>query len=813
MTTDSQGLARIIIAGEDVPVPGALKIVTFKDPGGFSFYSTTTNIPISSQLWYDRVRKGKVIRTREELKEVVHLVVLHTDCTRNSKQCYMVLVNRGLSTHFMIDWDGTIYQATDVIHCAAHAGGGVNMQSVGIDLNNLLLPFHPGDPDKPYRVAVGAGHDEQFQDPLYRRPEASEFEYMKLQNSVIRSYGYTDQQYQALTALLRALSAELPLLSPSTEEDENPIPRHPMDEKGKVIATALQDGDAQGWRGVLGHWHITPGKWDPGPGFDWDRMYHSLRGEDNFFPVELEPNRKRGSVVTEKDMGEVAARYFENNERGTGGYYGVGVNQAWHGGVHIRVAVGSPVQSMFTGHVVAARLGPTTALGSNNFVVIRHVLPMPTTHDPGRKMTLYSLYMHLSEQDLSDAALADSTRKDVPKWLHDLYRISRIRDDAQASEEKRPDPSGNKNAAKDKSKNKKDKEPQKAAADGPDDSEIAQDIQEMVDRTEKRPYLEFGPGLSALRAGKVAYFPWKSESETENLKVPSGSLLGYSGEFGPERTREALIHVELFADKSWREAIDLALHSDSFSVMEEDTPGTLHIQSAAVLRMFGAKRKVTVGTKKFLFDETRLRPDDIQRFFESPEREADRGYLRKAIIRHVSEWSDQVDWIKALSDAQDWAGKCQHFEELLQDQSQRYRNGVFSSAILEILPFIWLTEDTAKNIGLDVTEWDGTLYHFHPVHFLMWLTFKSSNRVRVFAKSKTRKQLEKEQKKTIEKAQEQRFSQGPAGVDGEELLDESLFVDLGAQVPNPKELLDPFRGLRRRGLWRWTFGDGGEQGG
>ncbi|NUN12816.1 MAG: N-acetylmuramoyl-L-alanine amidase [Myxococcales bacterium] len=813
MTTDSFGLPRIIIAGEDVPVPGALKIVTFKDPGGFSFYSTTTNIPISSQLWYDRVRKGKVIRTREELKEVVHMVVLHTDCTRNSKQCYMVLVNRGLSTHFMIDWDGTIYQATDLIHCAAHAGG-VNMQSVGIDLNNLLLPFHPGDPDKPYRTAVGAGHDEQFQDPAFRRPEANEFEFMKLQNSVIRSYGYTDQQYQALTALLRALSAELPLLSPSTEGDENPIPRHPMDEKGKVITTALQDGDALGWRGVLGHWHITPGKWDPGPGFDWDRMYHSLRGEDNFFPVELDANRKRGSVVTEKDMVDVANRYFENNERGSGGYYGVGVNQAWHGGMHIRTPVGTPVNAMFTGHVVAARLGSQTALGSNNFVLVRHVLPMPTTNDPTRKMTLYSLYMHLNEQDLSDAALADSTRKDVPKWLHDLYRISRMLDDADAAKDKGAASSDNqKKEAKDKKKKDLDKVPEQKDIAPSEEENAAQDIKEIVDRSERKPYLEFGPGLSALRTGKVAYFPWKSDSETENLKVPSGSLLGYSGEFGPARTREALIHVELFSDKSWREAIDLALHSDSFSVMEEDTPGTLHVESPSVLRIFGAKRKISIGTKKFLFDETRLRPDDIQRFFEDPARDVERGYLRKSIIRHVSEWSDQVDWIKALSDAQDWAAKCQDFEALLQDQSQRYRKGVFSSAILEILPFIWLTADTAKHIGLDVTEWDGTLYHFHPIHFLMWLTFRSSNRVRVFAKSKTRKQLEKEQKKTIEKAQEQRFSLGPAGAEGEELLDESLFVDVGARVPNPKELLDPFRGLRRRGLWRWTFGAGDEQGG
>lgn len=67
--------------------------------------------------------------------------VLHWDVTLNARETRKVLAQRGLSTHFVIDWDGTIYQLVDLAYPAWHAGTDVvNNRSVGVDLNNPVYP-------------------------------------------------------------------------------------------------------------------------------------------------------------------------------------------------------------------------------------------------------------------------------------------------------------------------------------------------------------------------------------------------------------------------------------------------------------------------------------------------------------------------------------------------------------------------------------------------------------------------------------------------------------------------------------------------
>jgi hypothetical protein len=98
----------IIINGEPYKVEG-VKVVTWLDPGGFSFEANVAAAlaKTGSGLYSDRrTKKGAPVKTLDELKEAVHMVVLHTDLTYDSELCFRVLVDRGLSTHFMIDWDG-----------------------------------------------------------------------------------------------------------------------------------------------------------------------------------------------------------------------------------------------------------------------------------------------------------------------------------------------------------------------------------------------------------------------------------------------------------------------------------------------------------------------------------------------------------------------------------------------------------------------------------------------------------------------------------------------------------------------------------
>lgn len=63
-----------------------------------------------------------------------------------------------------------------------------------------------------------------------------------------------------------------------------------------------------------------------------------------------------------------------------GGFFPLGVNNFWHGGVHLPANAGSIVRAPFDGKIVAVRLGATTAAseaayGNLNFILLRHEIP------------------------------------------------------------------------------------------------------------------------------------------------------------------------------------------------------------------------------------------------------------------------------------------------------------------------------------------------------------------------------------------------------------------------------------------------------
>jgi hypothetical protein len=69
------------------------------------------------------------------------IFVNHWDVCLSSESCAMVLGRRGISVHFCIDNDGTIYQLLDTQHGAWHAGiGKVNHKSIGVEISNAYYP-------------------------------------------------------------------------------------------------------------------------------------------------------------------------------------------------------------------------------------------------------------------------------------------------------------------------------------------------------------------------------------------------------------------------------------------------------------------------------------------------------------------------------------------------------------------------------------------------------------------------------------------------------------------------------------------------
>ena len=67
------------------------------------------------------------------------MFVNHWDVCLSSESCARVLNKRGISVHFLIDNDGTIYQMLDTQHQAWHAGS-VNRKSIGVEIANAYYP-------------------------------------------------------------------------------------------------------------------------------------------------------------------------------------------------------------------------------------------------------------------------------------------------------------------------------------------------------------------------------------------------------------------------------------------------------------------------------------------------------------------------------------------------------------------------------------------------------------------------------------------------------------------------------------------------
>ncbi len=72
------------------------------------------------------------------------MFVNHWDVCLSSESCAKVLNKRGISVHFLIDNDGTIFQTLDTQHKAWHAGipryEGGNPKGIGVEISNAYYP-------------------------------------------------------------------------------------------------------------------------------------------------------------------------------------------------------------------------------------------------------------------------------------------------------------------------------------------------------------------------------------------------------------------------------------------------------------------------------------------------------------------------------------------------------------------------------------------------------------------------------------------------------------------------------------------------
>lgn len=442
------------------------------------------------------------------------------------------------------------------------------------------------------------------------------------------------------------------------------------------------------------------------------------------FPVDLGHGFEYSSFNVET--------YLQHTERDhPGGYFPIGANTIWHGGLHVHADRGAPVVACATGTVVAARMADGDEalgeFGSRNFVLIRHEL------EPGQ--VWYSLVMHLDQEPL-DAA---SER---------IKRLPWLRDQPQQLQPGFTTPPGGNAAFQYDTSGKfiiggdwgAKVSDNFTLADYSNDGrqtvrahvDLVAEVQALrgassltihtVDASGEGCVLDTRSGLlDAAKArlgqklhtaeqfldGRVyvslraesALLPFDAEGRTlhvvdaallddlraglivrPNRTVAAGDILGYVGEYGSPGYEATMIHWEVFSaanlfagDASWTEIVD---DDEDFTI---DAP-----------RLFELVPQDRWGLDPL---QQNLEPDEVEAFYRDDPKAAD---LRRYACKFCTEWGPP-DLDLAIEHM-----KLRWFTRGLREKLERY---------------LWWSELQADGHG-DCLPDDPRVWHYNPVTFL-----------------------------------------------------------------------------------------------
>jgi N-acetylmuramoyl-L-alanine amidase len=281
------------------------RVVLWMDPGGYDAYRVERRFaPLEKSGWeashlevkdlsspnHYNLRKGDLTAEEVEkvrgggwdlpsLQRVVDQFVIHYDACGTSRQCFKVLHDlRGLSVHFLLDVDGTVYQTLDLKERAWHATSS-NSRSVGIEIANIGA-YAPGN-EKPLsewyesdgkgcvrlKIPQRIGEGGIFTRGFVGHPARCQPVSGLVQGHEYIQYDFTPQQYEALIQLAGALCSIFPNLKCDA----------PRNAAGEVSSEKLPDAELKTYQGILGHLHIQSEKVDPGPAFQWDHFLRETR--------------------------------------------------------------------------------------------------------------------------------------------------------------------------------------------------------------------------------------------------------------------------------------------------------------------------------------------------------------------------------------------------------------------------------------------------------------------------------------------------------------------------------------------------------
>jgi N-acetylmuramoyl-L-alanine amidase len=332
-------------------------------------------------------------------------------------------------------------------------GESVNTNSIGIEHANVGPAFNLTNDD----TFTGAGANRRPTDGNHWL-SMPHYAYSGSNLSSHAFQAYQEEQYLAMILLLRYLClkhriARRFLGDTTTEKFAR------WHNRGTLVRSRLMR-----FRGIFAHMNCHNTKECGGPALHRNRLFRGIIDEW-WLPIEVEgtereyymgpfdpqPNtpsfyRWSGGALTAalfRDCNVDALQetksyflldrvdwYYAQTEIITvGGFFPIGTNRIWHGGVHFQPKdANRKIYAACSGTIVAARLGSDAALeadkeyGSQRFVLIRHCVYWQQEPDPGGgQRTNYSvdptyfftLYMHLAP-----VAKMDGADDNNPPWFN-----------------------------------------------------------------------------------------------------------------------------------------------------------------------------------------------------------------------------------------------------------------------------------------------------------------------------------------------------------------------------------------------------------
>lgn len=256
----------IVVCGKKYDI--GTRVVLWDEPDGLNGYDTTRYVHRIQNRKTGKTKKRVVSgyrfsrrgwrrkRTLENLRKVVTQFFLHHDGMYRAKGTFHVLhVERGLSCHFLLDDDGTIYQTIDLWEKGWH-GGNCNPVAVGIEIaNRAMAGRFPTAYDKYHQKRHGVGPRRKRHDVINGRK--------------LFGYEFNDKQYAALIHLGIVMTELFPLMGGEAAD----FPRV----QGKITKNTLAKPKRH--RGFICHYHASKSKIDP-ISFDHQRFLDGVRGDD-----------------------------------------------------------------------------------------------------------------------------------------------------------------------------------------------------------------------------------------------------------------------------------------------------------------------------------------------------------------------------------------------------------------------------------------------------------------------------------------------------------------------------------------------------